>query len=50
MLSMLSKTFSRWHFEISFSYFPRKHSLTFHQIISIGDDLREMSNPAFLEK
>ena len=35
---------------IFFLIFPRKQDLTFMQIVSIGDNLHEMSKPVFWEK
>ena len=36
--------------EFLFLIFPRKQDLTFMQIVSIGDNLHEMSKPVFWEK
>ena len=45
-LSTLGKIFSRRHFEIFFLiFFPENRFWHFMQIVSIGDNLHEMSNP-----
>ena len=49
---MLGKFFSGQHFEFFFFLiFPRKKSaLIFMHIVSLGDNLHEMSKPFFLKK
>ena len=49
-LSTLGKIFSRRHFEIFFLFFPENRIWHFMQIVSLGDNLHEMSNPVFWEK
>ena len=53
-LSMLGKNFSRRNFEISFyrSYFcfPGNRLWHFMQIVSLEDDLHEMTKPFLWEK
>ena len=51
MLSSLVKKFSRRDFEIFFLFFPEKKKIWhFMQIVSLEDNLYEMSNPIFLKK
>ena len=49
-LSTLGKIFSRRHFEIFFLFFSENRIWHFMQIVSLGDNLHEMSNPVFWEK
>ena len=49
-LSTLGKIFSRRHFEIFFLFFPENGSWHFMQIVSLGDNLHDMSNSVFWEK
>ena len=49
-LSTLGKIFSRRHFEIFFLFFTENRIWHFMQIVSLGDNLHEMSNPVFWEK
>ena len=49
-LSTLDKIFSRRHIEIIFLFFPENQIWQFMQVVSIGDNLHEMSNPVFWEK
>ena len=49
MLSLLSKNFSRWHFEIFFLFFLENKIWYFMQIVSLGENLLEMANPIFCE-
>ena len=46
-LSTRGKNFSRQHFEVFFLFFPESKIQHFMQIVSIGDNLHEMSNPVF---
>ena len=46
-LSMLGKNFSRQHFEIFYLFFPENRLWHFMQIVSLGDNLLEMSMPVF---
>ena len=48
-LSTLGKIFSRQHFEIFFSFFPRNQDLTFHANCLQGDNLHEMSDPVYVK-
>ena len=52
MLNMLGNFFSsrQERIEIFFLIFPENMSWHFMQIVSIGDNLHEISNPVFLEK
>ena len=42
--------FQQMMYEIFFLFFPENRSCHFMQIVSIGNNLHEMSNPAFWEK
>ena len=44
---MLGKNFSRQHFEIPFLFFLEKKTLYFLQIVSLGDNFHEVSDPIF---
>ena len=48
-LSTLGKIFSRRHMEIVFLFFPENRIWHFMQIVSLGDNLHEISNPGFWE-
>ena len=50
MFSMLGKIFGRQHFEIFFLILPENRFWHFMQIVSLGDNLHEMSKPVFWEK
>ena len=49
-LCMLGKNFSRQHFEIVFLFFLENMVWHFMQIVSLGDNLHEVSDLIFLEK
>ena len=49
-LSTLGKIFSRRYFEIFFLFFPENRIWHFMQIVSLGDNLHEMSYTVFWEK
>ena len=46
-LCMLGKNFSRRHFEIFFLFFLENRTCHFMQIVSLGDNLHEESDPIF---
>ena len=47
---MLGKNFSRPYFEIFLLFFLENRIWHFMQIVSLGDNLHDVSNPVFLEK
>ena len=49
MLSTLCNVFNRQHFYIIFLFFRENRFWHFMQIVSIGDNLHEISNPVFLK-
>ena len=49
-VSTLGKIFSRQHTEIFSLFFPENRIWHFMQIVSIGDNLHEMSDAVFWEK
>ena len=50
LVSTLGKIFCRQHIEIFYLFLPENRIRHFMQIVSIGDNLHEMSYPFFLEK
>ena len=44
---MLGKNFSRQHFEVVFLLFLENRFWHFMQIVSLGDNLHEVSDPIF---
>ena len=49
-LSTLGNIFGRLYFQMFFLFFPDNRIWYFMQIVSIGDNFHEMSNPVFWEK
>ena len=45
----MGKTIMRRHFEIVFLFFPENKIWHFMQLFSLGDNLREKSDPVFWE-